>query len=125
MSTIQSKHKKTAYCVDIPGGIKRNNTPVIIYKCHGGPNQKFRHTRKQIRSTLTNKCLDVDKYNVVVQRKCNSKSKSQKWIRDKKRRFVNVSSRKCLDVEGGNYKKGKMIAFSCHSGPNQQFTSRL
>ena len=121
MPTIKSKHNKTAYCVDIPGGIKRSNIPAIVYKCHGGPNQKFRHTRKQLRSTLTKKCLDVNQCNTVVQRKCNPKSKSQKWIRDKKRRFVNAASRKCLDVEGGNYKTGKLIAFSCHSGPNQTF----
>jgi hypothetical protein len=123
MSIIQSKHNKNAYCIDVPGGTPQENNPIIVYKCHGSLNQKFRHSRKQIRSTLTNKCLDVNKYNVVVQRRCNRKSKTQKWIRDKKRRFVNVASRKCLDVEGGEYKNGNLITFPCHSGKNQKFTT--
>jgi hypothetical protein len=120
-----SKQYKTSnpeYCVDIPGAI-RANVQAISYKCHGGPNQKFRYNNrtKQIRSVSTNKCLTASRGR-VVQKRCDGKSKSQKWRKTGKKQWKNVRTRKCMDIEGGHYKNGNVIVWSCHDGPNQKFT---
>jgi hypothetical protein len=65
-----SKQIKTSvpeFCVDIPGANCTNNVQAISYKCHQGPNQRFRYNRrtKQIRSLATRKCLTARKGRVV------------------------------------------------------------
>lgn len=125
---LVSTYKHHKYCADIPGGLKNNNLQTIVYPCHKGPNQKFRYNRrtKTLRNVATKKCLTVHKGR-VVQKRC-TKSKTQKFKRQGKK-WVNLATGKaaCLDVEGGYYgdqsNPGKLIAFSCHSGPNQKFNS--
>jgi hypothetical protein len=117
---IQSKK----YCVDIPGGLKKNKLPAIIYPCHTGPNQKFVYHRrsKTLRNVATKKCLTYSKGR-IVQKPCG-KSNTQKFNRRGKK-WMHTASKKCLDVEGGYYgttsRPGKLITYSCHSGTNQKF----
>jgi hypothetical protein len=115
---ISNKHKK--YCLDVVGNLKYNKIPIIAYHCHKGPNQRFKYNRKtrRIMSTSTNKCMDLIN-NRVVQNKCNSR-KTQKWIH-KKNRWMSLSNKKCLDVEGGDFNVGQIITYPCHKGPNQRF----
>lgn len=117
---LRPKNDKS-YCVDVPGGTCSSNTQLITYKCHGGPNQQFRYNRrtKRIKSVVSGKCLSASSRK-IVQKKC-SNSKKQKWVLDNRGRYKNVGTRKCMDVEGGKYKNGKMIAYKCHNGPNQMF----
>jgi hypothetical protein len=109
------------HCVDIPGGINKDNLQAIIYPCHKGPNQKFIYNRhnKTLKNLATKKCLASHK-GKIVQKKCSKTSKKQKFER-KGKQWINSNSKKCLDVEGGNYASGKLIEFSCHSGLNQKF----
>ena len=111
------------YCLDVPGGNCNNKLKLIPYKCHNGPNQKFTYNRRtrRLRSLHTGKCVEVRK-DEIIQNKC-SRSKSQKWMRDKKSRWRNAATRKCIDVEGGKYENGRMIAYKCHDGPNQKFSA--
>jgi hypothetical protein len=127
---LTSTYKTQKYCVDVPGGLRKNNLQTIVYPCHNGPNQKFHYNRrtKTLRNVATRKCLTADKGR-IVQKRCG-KNKTQKFERRGKH-WVSLASKnsktRCLDVEGGRYgdnkNPGKLIAFSCHSGPNQQFNS--
>ena len=123
---LQSTYKNQKYCVDIPGAKKTENLQTIVYPCHNGPNQKFHYSRrtKTLRNKATKKCLTSYK-GKIVQKRC-TKSKTQKFERRGKK-WVNIKTNQCLDVEGGRYgdkrNPGKLIDFSCHSGPNQKFNS--
>jgi hypothetical protein len=70
------------YCVDVEGGNCCDNTRIIGYPCHGGPNQKFHHnkTTKQLISKSSNKCLERNNKK-IIQNKCKSTKKSQKWTK--------------------------------------------
>ena len=118
---IRQQVKNKSMCVDIPGGNRLPDVPAIVYPCHNGSNQKFRYnkTKKQFRNVMTNKCL-AQHGNRVVQRCCNGK-KRQQWTKYTRGRIVNVANRKCMDVEHGDYKRGNLITYKCHSGPNQKF----
>ena len=128
---LASTYKNQKYCVDVPGGLRKNNLQTIVYSCHNGPNQKFHYNRKTktLRNKATKKCLASDKGR-IVQKRCG-KSKTQKFERRGKHwvslRSKSSKNKQCLDVEGGRYgnqsNPGKLIAFSCHSGSNQKFNS--
>ena len=123
---IATTYKNKKYCVDIPGGLKTENLQAIVYPCHNGPNQKFQYNSrtKTLRNVATKKCLTAHKGR-IVQKRCG-KNKTQKFEKRGKK-WINKASKRCLDVEGGYYSEkqnhGKLIAFSCHSGPNQKFES--
>lgn len=120
---IQSNRK---YCADIPGSHRKNNLQTIIYPCHNGPNQKFLYNKrsKTLKNVATKKCLSAYK-GKIVQKRCSNR-RTQKFERRGKK-WVNLATKKCIDVEGGEYgneySPGKLIDFSCHSGPNQQFNT--
>jgi len=122
MVTLTQKKNNKKYCLDVYGGIKTENNPLIMYPCHKGPNQKFLFKKgtKQIISKYSKKCMDV-KNGKVVQKKCHSPRKtrkSQKWILKNGEIRQNE---KCLDVKAGNYNSGQLITYPCHKGPNQKF----
>ena len=114
---------RNAYCMDITGNSRKENAPVIVYPCHKGPNQKFLYNRKtqQIRGAYSKKCIDISSNNRIIQRKCNSRAKTQKWKRSRGH-WKSLHNNKCIDVEGGHYENGKLITWKCHNGSNQQFT---
>jgi hypothetical protein len=105
------------YCMDVNGGIKTENNPIIMWPCHGGPNQKFKYNRtsKHIKSRYSKKCVDIAENGMLVQRKCNRRKKTQKW------RFKNnnwTNGKKCMNV----MKDGiHLISSSCNVGKGQQF----
>ena len=43
---LTSTYKTQKYCVDVPGGLRKNNLQTIVYPCHNGPNQEFHYNRK-------------------------------------------------------------------------------
>ena len=118
---FQSFSNGHKYCMDVVGDHRHDGAPVIVYPCHGGPNQKFQYLKKtrQIKCKSSNKCVDFQK-NRVFQNKCNTRKMSQKW-KYKNRNWKSLKNCKCLDVEFGNYKKGALITYYCHGGPNQRF----
>ena len=98
----------------------KNATPLSIQPCNKWNRRKFKFTRKtnKIR-TKSGKCVDILN-NRIVQSKCNNKVKTQKW-KYKNKQFCSLANKKCMDVEFGDYRKGALIAYSCHNGPNQKF----
>lgn len=56
----------------------------------------------------------------VVQKKCNTRKKSQKW-NYKNKKWISLKNKQCLDVIGGHYDNGSMIVYPCHKGSNQKF----
>jgi hypothetical protein len=80
---------------------------------------------KQISIKSSKKCLDVTKRNVVVQNKCNTRKKSQKWkYNGKTKQYRSMKNKKCLDVAGKKYYNGNLIVYPCHNGSNQKFSSK-
>ena len=112
---------KPDYCLDVYGGLTKSNVPIISFKCHKGLNQEFLYNKKtkQIKTKHSNKCFDTKKQK-VVQKKCNTRKKSQKW-NYKNKHWVSVKNKKCLDVMGGDYNNGSMIVYPCNKGNSQQF----
>jgi len=121
-ASINSENPNT-FCMDVEGGIRKNNTPIISYHCHGGPNQKFKYNNKtkQIKSKYTKKCLDIVK-NRIVQKKCNSRRKTQKWVY-KKKNWVSLANRKCVDIAGEQWDNGVLITYPCHNRANQKWVN--
>lgn len=109
------------YCLDVYNGSKKSNTPIISYKCHSGKNQKFSYnkTKKQLRVKSSRKCLDRVGP-LVVQKKCNSHKKTQKWNL-KNKQYKTLKNKKCMDVMRGEYDNGLIITYPCHDGDNQKF----
>jgi hypothetical protein len=121
-SRFRQIHTSNAnYCLDVYGGLKKSNVPIISFKCHTGTNQKFLYNKKtkQIQAKHSKKCFDTKKQN-VVQKKCNTRKKSQKW-NYKNKKWISLKNKQCLDVMGGQYDNGSMIVYDCHKGSNQQF----
>ena len=47
-------------CLDVEGGSRRNGARVITWRCHSGPNQKFRMTRRgQWKAKHSGKCVNT------------------------------------------------------------------
>jgi len=82
---IKINKNKTKKCMDVEGGFTGNNGRIILYPCHPGPNQKFHYNRKtkQLRIKSSGKCVDIGSENKLVQNKCSSSKKTQKWIKRK------------------------------------------
>ena len=47
------------YCLDVYGGLKKSNVPIISFKCHTGTNQKWNYKNKKWISLKNKQCLDV------------------------------------------------------------------
>ena len=110
-----------AYCLDVYGGLIKSNVPIITFKCHKGKNQEFLYNKKtkQIKAKHSKKCVDTKKQK-VVQKKCNTRKKSQKWNYVNKH-WISLKNKQCLDVMGGDYNNGSMIVYPCNKGNNQLF----
>ena len=124
---IYSRNPNTRrkYCIDIRGTPFGENQPATAFPCKKRPSQNFAYNRKskQIRNKTTDKCLDLAPIQrPIVQRKCNPKSKTQKWTRTKKH-WKSSYDKMCLDVEAGKYDNGRLVSYKCHKGPNQKFSA--
>ena len=82
-------------CMDVEGGNCCENTRILSFPCHGGPNQNFYHNSKtqQIISKSSGKCIDIGPKQSIIQRKCSAK-KTQKWIRTRNRNWKSVANKK-------------------------------
>lgn len=119
---IHTGNKK--YCLDVCSGSTKNNMPIISYPCHSGTNQQFTYKKssKQLQIKSSKKCVDVTNTNRVLQNKCNTRKKSQKWnYNPKTKRYVSLKNKKCLDVTGNKYNNGHLIVYPCHNRDNQKF----
>jgi Ricin-type beta-trefoil lectin domain len=111
-------------CVDIPHGQAADGTPVLLFNCHGSPNQQWTIANGQI-TGLSGVCLDVmgsapnDGAQVIIVH-CNGRS-SEKWTLANGQ-IVGIGG-KCLDVSGGSAQDhASLIISSCSSSPSQQWS---
>ncbi len=76
--TITSK--QTGMCVDAAGGSMKPGTPIILWSCHGGANQKWVQLGNQIASGIDiTKCI-TRKGNSMQIEQCSSKQNpNQEW----------------------------------------------
>jgi hypothetical protein len=108
-------------CLDVTGNNPADGTPVILWPCHGGPNQKWTLTKGQIVG-LANKCLDVSGGSTangarVILWPCHGGANQHWQVRNGE--VLGIVD-KCLDVNGGNPADGTpIISWSCHGGTNQ------
>ncbi|MGA0395150.1 MAG: ricin-type beta-trefoil lectin domain protein, partial [Rhodospirillales bacterium] len=110
------------------GQINQDGRNVIIWKCHGGKNQKWWFTRKGEIKVTGGKCLDVkggqnkNGANIIIW-KCHG-GKNQQWAYDNLGRLVGLGGR-CLDVKGNSSRDGtNVLLWQCHKGKNQQWAAR-
>ena len=93
--TLSSKHstgeiRNAAYprkCLDIRASEFKNNTDVILFRCHGGKNQLWKIKDKVIRikNKVRNYCLNVDGNDIrvgnkVTVRRCGINKKNQQFV---------------------------------------------
>ncbi|CCK26942.1 glycosyl hydrolase family 31 [Streptomyces davaonensis JCM 4913] len=112
-------------CVDIPGANTTTGTQLVIWDCHGGPNQTW-----QLSSDGTVRALGVcmtaatlTDLAPVTLSPCTA-APTQQWTYEATaQRLRNPASGKCLDVNAGASANGsKLILYTCHTGTNQQWT---
>ncbi|WP_369184998.1 glycosyl hydrolase family 18 protein [Streptomyces sp. Y1] len=122
--------------MDYPGGelisqIIGHNTSVTLTPTSGETGGRSKDNRDwsigpgEIRSMVTNKCLDVDlgadngqgDAAKVQQWGCGG-SRNQQWTLDDQSRVVNANSGKCLDVD---VPKGTVQQWGCGPNPNQKW----
>jgi hypothetical protein len=123
--------------MDMPGGGQQCVQPVDGEIRLGGCNSSDPPTwnaypDNTVRWEASGRCLGVtfgsdESWLTTHLRSCDGKA-DQKWLFDpgheQRQQFKNGDTtfgQLCLDVRGGVSKNGRLIAFSCHGGPNQLF----
>lgn len=118
---IVSGHNKTK-CVTDEGNSVKNDTPIVISDCTGGPEQQWTvETDGTIQ--VNGKCMDVyrqQKNNkaMIILYTCHGSSNQQWEAVDGT--LVNPVSRKCLDDPAFNTTNGTQLQlYTCNGGRNQ------
>ncbi|GAA0400962.1 ricin-type beta-trefoil lectin domain protein [Streptomyces luteireticuli] len=112
-------------CLDVPGGNTGNGTPVQIWGCNGGGNQKWTIGDDGTVKSL-GKCLDANTAGTSDGTKvqlwdCNGTA-AQKWSYNAAHDVVNVNADKCLDITGNNSADGTPTQlWTCTGKPNQKW----
>jgi hypothetical protein len=112
-------------CIDVSGGYPTNGTPIVLWDCHGGNNQKWTVAPDRLLRAL-GKCLDVtdnrtDNGTMVQLWDCNGGG-NQQWVPQTNGSLLNPQSGRCLDAPGGSRGSGtRLQLWDCHGGPNQQW----
>ncbi|GAB2845962.1 ThuA domain-containing protein [Lentzea nigeriaca] len=110
-------------CVDVKDWGTTDGTPVQLWSCHGGDNQKWTLDGSTLRSM--GKCLDVNRASQTDGAKvqlwsCNGTS-AQNWSVQSDGTIRNGT--KCLDATGSSSADGTpLIIWTCNGGPNQRWT---
>lgn len=112
-------------CADIQGGNTADGTPMIIFHCHGSPNQSWVLAQGTI-TGAAGTCLDVmgstpnDGAQIIVVQ-CNGRP-SQKW-QVAHGQVIGLGG-KCLDIQGGGGEDRTPLVLQTCSGASatQQWT---
>ena len=109
-------------CADIQGGGTADGTPMIIFHCHGSPNQNWVLTNGTI-TGAAGTCLDImgsapnDGAQIIVVQ-CNGRA-SQKW-QVTQGQIVGLGG-KCLDIQGGGGDdRTPLVLKTCNGGSATQ-----
>ncbi|MFC5821030.1 ricin-type beta-trefoil lectin domain protein [Nonomuraea harbinensis] len=112
-------------CVDVPGAATADGTRLVLWDCHGGPNQTWSRPGDGTVRAL-GKCLDVHggigvSGASVDLHACHGGA-NQKWTYDAGTQTLR-SLGKCLDAFQGATGNGtRLIIWDCTAAPNQRWT---
>jgi len=115
-------------CLDVVGNSRAARTRVIIYDCHGQPNQAWTLTNAgELRVYDGSMCLDVAEHDVtspaVVQIYNCSGRANQRWTVRTDGSIVGVQSGLCLDVTGNLTGNSTPVGmWTCNNQSNQQWS---
>jgi len=101
------------YCLEAGSGDK-----VLMNNCSDIDGQKLALDKKDRLVFKNNKCLDINRDNIVFQAECNDKE-SQKWISNNEEYKSKENTSKCLDLHGGD--NVTVLTWDCHGGLNQKW----
>jgi hypothetical protein len=111
-------------CLDIAGGGSADGTPVQLWDCDGGANQKWSPASGQLVNPQTGKCLDVaggGTANGTQVRlwSCNGTG-AQQWQLNGNGTVTNPQSGRCLDATGQRTANGTAIQiWDCYGAGTQ------
>jgi hypothetical protein len=115
-------------CLDVTGNNNADGTPVEIWDCHGGENQRWTSTAAgELVVTIAGvtKCLDAfggdtaDGTRIIIW-SCHGGT-NQKWNLNSDGTITGVQSGRCLDVYGNNTANGTIVElWGCKAPDNKQ-----
>ncbi|NUT98063.1 MAG: alpha-1,3/4-fucosidase [Saccharothrix sp.] len=115
-------------CVDVEGVSTANGAAVHLWDCHGGSNQRWTQSGKQL-VVYGNKCLDAygagtSPGTAAVIWDCHGGT-NQQWNVNADGTITSVQSGLCLDAYGGGTANGtKLVLWTCTGGANQKWQLR-
>ena len=111
-------------CLDAAGGSAALGTPIVLWPCHGGPNQQWSLRNGQIIG-IGGRCLDGQSAapgSPIVLAACTDAA-SQRWLL-RIGQIIGIGGL-CMDVKGGRpFNGAPIILWSCHGGANQRWSMR-
>ncbi|NJL27559.1 MAG: hypothetical protein HC897_06500 [Thermoanaerobaculia bacterium] len=118
-------------CLDVRGGSTAEGADVILFRCHGGANQRWDLPVRGFSGEIVGvggQCLDIrgtvrDRARVEM-RSCDG-GPTQQWRFGQDGRIVGAEGL-CLDVLENNSNDGaRIVVFECHGTANQRWRPRL
>jgi len=115
-------------CLDVPGGRYEPGTPVVMWTCHGGANQRWQLVGGTLR-TQGDQCLDVTwgatANGTPVQIATCSGNPAQRWVLTAAGDLVNPQSDRCLDIVDLNAANdARLQIWQCAGTANQKWSLR-
>ena len=117
-------------CVDVPGAARDAGSPLHLWDCHGGENQRFTVPVPGSSGALRiygNLCVEADsgmdpEESVTIQ-PCTGAA-AQRWTVTSAGELRSTDGR-CLDVwKAGTENGARLATWECHGGANQRFVAR-
>jgi glucosylceramidase len=114
-------------CLDVVDNVSADGTPVQLWSCFGGANQRWTRAADGTVRSL-GRCLDVSGGSTADGARvqlwtCNG-SGAQQWSYTAGRDLVNPQSGKCLDVvDNTNADGARLQIWSCTGAANQKWTA--
>ncbi|PZG01786.1 cellulase family glycosylhydrolase [Micromonospora deserti] len=122
-ATFRLRGEASGRCLDVNGGSSTNGTPMLIWDCHTGANQRFTQNGQTLQ--VLGKCLEVPANATAGARAqiwdCTGGA-NQRWTFNTNGTISNGQNGLCLDVNGGGTANGTaVIVWTCHGGTNQRW----
>lgn len=106
-------------CIDVRDGATADGTPIVLFQCHGSPNQRWFIGQGQIEENFGS-CLDVQTgagAAAIILVSCNGRPSQQWHVTDGQ--IIGLGD-KCLDAEGGNAADLTPLSLADCSGTQSQ-----